>query len=797
MGTKEYDELKRRRDDAAKKAAQARERADELEEAAKSLEQIYNQKMADWQSLVDFVQNDFDKALIETTKMEHELEILRDDVQVLDLAQKEKGGELNEEEQKQAKEKATMEALELEKKLEKIQSGFTSRHEYNQSEKKKVDDAKQKWDDAKQQSDQAAIDADKLEDDAIGAEETTTKVRCWLGWDGMFADEGDCNKSYGETKSSKAASARRNQPLTKEDLKKRIDSSLVDEVYNKISDDKVSVRIDSCTNPFVPILERNLVGIDLKRSNLIKSLLFRVRDKDGTTVYQERLDEDQIDKLPRSSSRAARHAKSFQDRYDSVTGVATPAQGPYTFSVWISANKNAFDKLAPTANPKETSDVQVHDRTRRSDDMLLKAGDGVNQATPKKVRLVCSTQMVVRTDHDASERNQRTVSNKVLEIADAIDEANNAFKRKPLDDEILLFLAPEWNFQTDDASNEHLYTENQRDAIIDQVLELSKAAPKWLICPGTILWGMKNKALGLTATFNTAIFAAKGKEVFRYHKKSWGSDISTSMSAFESKAAFNEGRHTTLNKGKLPDSIQKAFLWRSVGGPKSLPAASVTTLQKDKRWKVTINKADFIIFEPVHKLKTVVPAIFWANDLDDAMWRRCMPSGVQHSDYLKTHFFTHRELKFGVEICADHKGGRGAIDYVDATNPGRGMGNDAGVDIHVVTSCDVDLVQWKTVARKGGCVVHCDGSRMLGNVLRVSHRNQSVTKVGQVIAAARQAAADEEKKALEQGRDAKPVPAKDPGSRIAPTVCGEIEEPQIINKTDYTLHLVRMVLVDP
>ena len=794
MGTKEYDELKRRRDEAAQKAARARDFADELEESAKSLGHLHNVKFEYWKDLVDKLQEAFNSALLEVNRLEKQVEVLTDENQVLIAARSEKGGDLTDIEEQDAKESAKKAAETCRNQIESIQGRINSRHEQIESAKKELDQARDKWNDAKKQATLAAKDAEKLEDDAIGAEETTAKVRCWLRWDGMSNDKGDCNQSHGESKTSKAASTRRNGLPSKEELGKRFDSKLVDEVHSKITGDKVSVRIESCTESFAPIHQMAAVGIELKRSNLINSLLFRVCDKDGTVVYQEILNADHIDKLPRASSRALRHTRSFQERYDSATAVAEPEKASYTFSVWVSTNKDAFANLATVNKPKEISDVQVHDRTARSDGGLLKSGAGINRTDPKKIRMVATAQMIVDTGHGEKVRNERSIKSKVIEIGLALRDAEKAFTRAALADEVRLFLAPEWNFQTDDADNEHLYTEKERDTIVDEFELLSKSGSKWLICPGTILWGMKNKNLGITAAFNTAIFVADGKEVFRYHKKLWGSDISVSLSPFELKASFNEQRHVTLNKGRIPKSIQEALIARGFGNPKSLPLAVVTTLEKDKRWSVTADGDKLIIFEPAHKVKTVVPATFWANRLDDDMWNRCMPTGPKRSDYLLSHYFTHRGLKLAVEICADHRAGLAAIEFPNLLKVGRGTGNDAGVDIHAIASCNVDFILTRLVARTGGYALHCDGSLDLGNAYGVTKRNHSISKVGQEVGRVREANEKEEKLAWVQKRAAKIKRAQDPSKAVEGSLQTSF---QGIQKTDYKLHMHRLVLVDP
>lgn len=597
------------------------------------------------------------------------------------------------------------------------------------------------------------------------------KVR-WLAWDGTRG--GGTGNTYPADPNSVAAQARaafanRTTVLT---VPAKDGNSKSATLYTPTT---VSVRIVSCTaGPFLPVGgDRATVEVELKRMHLIKSLLFRVLDAHGAVVYQEALNEAQLDALPDTALAAAAPrptgavdaATELQARLLAVPpgpngGLAQPADGPYQFRVWVSNQANAFAGLATNAQPAETYGSQVHDQSLRGAPKTGQSdGDyqnkkakvernqaGINQTQVRRTRLINLAIHLKSTKH--TQATNQTVPQKIQELTTALQDANGRFQAmRP--GELRVLLGPEWYFQKVGAPFAHTLVE--RDAIVQALEQLSgtPVAQGWLLAPGTILYGEPLAHSGALAVFNMLPVVAGGASVRHYHKRQWGSDTEKDCTSrtdvntppwssvgFELAANGNEKRASKLDKGRFPPSLG-APMRATFGSSSRVDGKTVATVTAGQKWTIQSDGESFVCWKPGKKLLRMTRRDLFALPVEDATaWTEWVGNTLARANYLGSNFFTHANLRFAVEICADHAGGRAASEYT--AGDGHALGGpvaDDGVDVHLVSSAGVNVFDWKIASRTGGFYAWVDSdvddaASVKTSVKKVTARTAAVTAVG-------------------------------------------------------------------
>lgn len=621
-----------------------------------------------------------------------------------------------------------------------------------------------------------------LKEAAVAAElalQGVKKRTRWLAWDGTRG--GGTGNTWPADPNSVAALARaayaaRTTVLT---VPAKDGSSKSATLYTPTT---VSVRIVSCTaGPFLPVGgDRATVEVELKRMHLIRSLLFRVLDARGAVVYQEALDEAQVDALPDTAAAAAAPrptgavdaAAELQARLLAIPpgpngGLAQPADGPYQFRVWVSNQANAFAGLATNAQPAEAYGAQVHDqslrgapKTGQSDgDYQTKKAKvernlaGVNQTQVRRTRLINLAIHLKSTKH--SHATAQTVPQKMQELTAALQSANGRFQAmRP--GELRVLLGPEWYFQKVGAPFAH--TAGERDAIVQALEALSNGpdAQGWLLAPGTILFGEPLAHSGGLAVFNLLPVVAGGASVRHYHKRQWGSDTEGDCTArtdvttppwssvgFELAANGNEKRASKLDRGRFPPSLGVPMR-RAFGTTSGATDKTVTTVAAGQQWLVKSGAEHFVCWKPGKKLLRMTRRDLFALPVEDATaWTEWVGNTLARANYLGSNFFTFENLRFAVEICADHAGGRAASEYT--AGDGHALGGpaaDDGVDVHLVSSAGVNVFDWKIVSRTGGFYAWvdsdvADAASVKTAVKKVTARAAAVTAVGALARTAR------------------------------------------------------------
>jgi hypothetical protein len=88
--------------------------------------------------------------------------------------------------------------------------------------------------------------------------------------------------------------------------------------------------------------------------------------------------------------------------------------------------------------------------------------------------------------------------------------------------------------------------------------------------------------------------------------------------------------------------------------------------------------------------------------------------GGEHGDFKTKDYeptFTHKGLKFGIEICKDHGGGNATL---------KGLLNGGSVDVQILVSAGAEPSPGALATRPGGVIINCDmsGGQYSGNGIR-------------------------------------------------------------------------------
>lgn len=774
-------------DEANKKAEAARKKADDLAAERDAAQKARHKGLEAWRVPHESVVRDEAKAVA--------LEL---EAKSLDDKAADPEDDLEEGESVEAARLRLSEAAKAKRK-EAADFNLESRKKYAAGLRDKYRELRTAHRDARSAAADASREAEDAENEAVDCEQSLYHAERFFAWDGIVSSDGRNNRGYPETVASKRAKARRAAKSDEvvEAQAARLTREEESELSAKLDKKNVWVRIVSCPDELVPIAGRLVAKIDVGRIFLVRSMMIRVYDKDGgKAVYQEILDADAVDRLPRTAPIAERHQDALPKRIDACDDHARPEKGPYRLVVWVSKTDGAFDGLALDVDPKERIGAQVHDQSPRKTGEVASSGVGVNQAKVHPIHLVTLAVMDQETHH-GTDREARPLDAKIDEIEKGIEEANKKLGRKRAG-ELRVFLGPEWNFQK--KPYPWTNTPDDKDAVVD-ALETSSAKPacsQWLILPGTILWGVPSPKTGCLAVINTLVCLYEGSVVHTYNKKQWGSD--TYLSQFihdqcllETEADGWERRHNKLNDRKVPKSIATSM--GSKGWSIKEGTVEVDVMQKDVRWRIRHTpKGDarptYVVRKPGHRKLDVVPGEVFAMTLPDGAWATYFDA-LSRTDFDKPNCFTHAGLKLGVDVCADHKGAQCAVYYKKNGEPGNGAGKDKGVDLYFFTSSNVDRELWKVPARKGGYFFHSDGGNYGVIAYAITGREISAGDVGQVFIDAR-AACDPTQRGADYASPKNPGASKD-----APTVSGDRLEPETIKAAGVSFQLYRIVVVDP
>ena len=624
-----------------------------------------------------------------------------------------------------------------------------------------------------------------VSEEAADAESVVTRIRRWIAWDGVHAEDGDCNQHYPPTRVSKRTTARRADPTKlRQSSLCRLPSNRRTQLSAQLKSPRISVRITDCSQDFAPINGRALFRITINRPYLVKKLLFRINDANDDTVYQEVLAANEIDQLPLSEARASEHHETMKqriERCERYAGAAGTAR--YTAEVWISTEDDDFEDLDLDEEPIARRGIRVSDQTARRTGRQVTSGHGVNQTDAKPARIVSLCLPNVRTDHlgAASKRHKRPIDDKIDELSDSIEAANEAFGEL-LPGEVRLLVLPEWNFQLPDYP--HLYTEADKDEIVAGIEQCSgeNQAERWVLIPGSILWGSERRNK-MVACFNTAVVASGGNIVHTYHKHAYGQDIKPTQAHYdhcELDAPAEEGysRRTQLNRKRVPLPLSQSMGdkgWTLGRKPK------VRVVQKDRRWIID-GIASYLVKKPNRNTMVVRPRHCFAMVLPTAKWGR-LP-GLQRVNFDTDSCFETAGIKFGLDTCADHKTGVCAANYTTLHTPGRGAGIDEGLDVYVIIAAQVQIAPEKVLARTNGYLVKSDGE--LGMVVqRVTARTRNLQAYG-----------THRKHVIDQRLDL-PVAAVAPAVPPGTVDLEDIPHDSARTAEDVPLKLYRFALVDP
>ena len=556
----------------------------------------------------------------------------------------------------------------------------------------------------------------------------------FLYWDGTRSAAGACN-----TRTTGPADALLTQQ--RDDLTRRPPPLYVssDGKQNVVqTPNTVSVRIRRCTDTAaaaaLPVVTGYWCEIDLKRMERIETLLLQVLDQHGTPIYSELLDVNSLDRLPLAQPLPAATEQEKHDRLAHLDRpLASAADGPYRFSIWASNAAGDFTALpAVEQYGSRVSDKAVRAAVKQGgnqnklDQQTQEAARdaiGKNQVGVPDVRLVSLAMMALTTAHESHARDNRSAADKIIEVGDSVTAANTAWGAVQ-GDELRVLLGPEWNFQK--FAKPWTHSAIEKDDLIQRTEALSgtPACNQWLLAPGTILWGQAHATRAVTLVNNTLVFAAAGARVHLYNKQNWGGDTEEDpsyrpndlvdgpyhlMSVVASKrAAFS--RQKQLNKGTLPKSLKSAMCARWSLSPIGTFTVHQTTVGD---WHVEYATGHTLRFFNVHKVANTTQMEIslreiFAGTVDTQPEWNAWVGLPNMAAWKSSPFFTHSNLRFAIEICADTRAAEGPRRYTTAH--GTGIGPSDGVDVQLITSCSVAPQSWKAMVKSAGLWAYLDGT---------------------------------------------------------------------------------------
>lgn len=692
----------------------------------------------------------------------------------------------------------------------------------------------------------------QFEEQAICAAEAAAhgskKVLRWLAWDGVPALAGACNGHYPETAASREIAEARTKlaAVTRKVALAPVSSAQVDTVSGTLLlATTVSVRIKECDAEVVPIRDRWVVQVALKRVHRIRSLLLRIEKQTGEVVYEERLDAARIDRLPGTRDVAAGHPEpDLVTRIEAANTHAQPEPDPLKVRVWVSADANAFDSVAAGGDLSglDAYGRTVHDQSMRPDGEgkpgkawlamaarhAEKKGEiadlqGRNRFRVRRVRVLRVAQLKLSSKH-ATARDGRTDDQKVDEVFACLDEANTRFgAARP--GELRALIAPEWNFEKvvapgREGQDVNLYDPTELGELTDKLRQKSGTAASardWLVVPGSVLWGVPSATYGVWAAFNTQPVFHNGAEVCRYTKRQWGGDVVDDRSLeldlpfLERDNVGNEKRRSKLNSGRVPRLLAMDLC--DVGAAMELQKsedAPVVTIVRDQRWSIVYDANKFFsVTKDGKSMRTglgIVYTPFYTPDECRTLFGPTFDRDMYLSLDVNRNFFTFpgTAVKCALEICADHRGAQA----IRTTRPNDIHEADtvagAGVDLHFIISCGTPLVEWKIVARTGGFCFHCDGETggTAGRFVRGRNQPISAVRQAQLTAEAARTRTSAMSRNPRTGRDRlryveNVVPAVNPGSAPAPTtICAALASQPLVTAGGVTVDLYTNLLVE-
>jgi hypothetical protein len=243
-----------------------------------------------------------------------------------------------------------------------------------------------------------------------------------------------------------------------------------------------------------------------------------------------------------------------------------------------------------------------------------------------------------------------------------------------------LFIAPEWYF----SRSERNYLPSELGQIFGKLLTLSKQVPEMLLIPGSIAWSLP---------FNLDTTPPPPK------KKSW--------SPFRSK--------------KTPEP--------QISGPVDL---EMNPVKKDGEvvYNTVLVAHGGDIVHIYHK--RVEGGEIKEKDRGKKFgFQFAIPGFGTMDKFSNTGIFNHEGVRFGLEVCADHK--QGTLLNKDLglpENPSIEGVNQAGVDVQIIVACGSAIANGRVATQVGGHVILVDSSGPKGSFFatKVTARKQGMAE---------------------------------------------------------------------
>ncbi|MFC1584465.1 hypothetical protein ACFL5V_02840 [Fibrobacterota bacterium] len=369
-----------------------------------------------------------------------------------------------------------------------------------------------------------------------------------LAWDGGYSLDGDCNKQTGKDLAVEYGGDIRNDrlkwPLRRTEAVpvNRAQMGDLSTISNRLEVSAISVRRYQCEKDLTPGIKRCGLKIGIKRIDRVKSLLFRVFDKNNKMVYQELFKGDELFCLMPAESLTEEQdiGAAFDSVYTSVQdgvnaevtrpehGFASKEHNPYTSMVWVANTEDAFDTCF------KDSDFENADEPDCAAGRLVNFGfkhDGMSDG--KKGRVdeleggdntfevkddVCISNVVIhKTLTTLNVKDgapaitagsiEAEYKKRVDAVFDNIDRAIEKIGEPADENEYNIYLGPEWYFTrsiTREGANELLAHErwylsaDEKEGIytyLEEKFNGDDKYKKWVIIPGSILWGLDAKEI--------------------------------------------------------------------------------------------------------------------------------------------------------------------------------------------------------------------------------------------------------------------------------------------------------------
>jgi hypothetical protein len=632
------------------------------------------------------------------------------------------------------------------------------------------------------------------------------KMYVWLVWNGIYNEKGTCNQEL-PTKDLFDKHGKEVREIFASQQKKKFK---VVRVARANPDDKesVSVRLEvpsfsvrryQIINEYLPTQGYCGIKIGIKRIHKVKSLLLRILDKDNTLAYQELLKGEhlfalipaQVQDSVKDEEIPALISKPSPLKKHPAGTTASVDKSPYTVQVWVAEKEDAFDanydgKTDPAVEKSKIVDTGfVHDNMKQDKkDSVRKLEDTHKEISAKDVRLVNVALPFMDTTMGFHDKDYYTdiaginaaadVPGKVSDdyqaridkIFTLIDKARDKLGELA-DSEVCVFIASEWYFarrisgKFPNAERWHL-TETEKNDILAKIqekYESQDAYKKWIIIPGSILWGHAasvetagggKKDAHFNYVMNTLPImywdtTANKVETRTFCKSEHGND--TPLNFVPKRIRYKKFSNLSKDRATLPKVIIKQLrkLSAQTGDklvahmlPKKAPVITLdaesgiwaveTTREKKIETATHILKTKIILIRDGKNYLRVVPSDFFAKNMrayeakDYDSWRNffntCIDDNVKDTyiDDMQSRYFTISDLKFGCEICAESEN---AVALQNITQ-------DTGVDIHLVSACDAMQFGIYSIAKGGGFRLYSDGAEEKRKAVRSVTREDTL-----------------------------------------------------------------------